>query len=44
VIFLALVAAPLVLARAFSGGAPWRDLGAYSITTGDVGVCIDART
>ena len=34
VLFLALVAAPLVLARAFSGDEPWRDLHAYSITTG----------
>jgi hypothetical membrane protein len=39
-VFLALVAAPLVLARAFSGGAPWRDLGAYSITTGAVGLVL----
>jgi hypothetical membrane protein len=39
-VFLALVAAPLVLARAFSGGAPWRDLRAYSITTGVVGLVL----
>jgi hypothetical membrane protein len=39
VVFLALVAAPLVLARAFSG-APWRDLRAYSITTGVVALVL----
>jgi hypothetical membrane protein len=39
-VFLALVAAPLVLARAFSGCAPWRDLRAYSITTGVVGLVL----
>jgi hypothetical membrane protein len=39
-IFLALVAAPLVLARAFSSSAPWRDLSAYSITTGVVGLVL----
>lgn len=40
VVFLALVAAPLVLARAFSGSAPWRDLRTYSITTGAVGLVL----
>jgi hypothetical membrane protein len=40
VLFLALVAAPLVLARAFSGDEPWRDLHAYSITTGVVGLVL----
>ena len=40
VIFLALVAAPLVLARAFSGDESWRDLRAYSITTGVVGLVL----
>jgi Protein of unknown function (DUF998) len=39
-IFLALVAAPLVLSRAFSGGAPWRDLRAYSIARGVVGLVL----
>jgi hypothetical protein len=38
-VFLVLVAAPLVLARALSGGA-WRDLRAYSITTGVVGLVL----
>jgi len=38
-VFLALVAAPLVLARAFSG-RPWRHLRAYSITTGVVGLVL----
>ena len=40
VLFLALVAAPLVLARAFSGEEPWRDLRAYSIATGVVGLVL----
>jgi hypothetical membrane protein len=40
VLFLALVAAPLVLARAFSGDEPWRHLHAYSITTGVVGLVL----
>jgi hypothetical membrane protein len=40
VVFLALVAAPLVLARAISGDALWRDLRAYSITTGVVGLVL----
>ena len=40
VVFLALVAAPLVLARAFSGDEPWRALRAYSITTGVVGLVL----
>jgi hypothetical membrane protein len=39
-IFIALVAAPLVLARTFSGGAAWRDLRAYSIITGVVGLVL----
>ena len=40
VVFLALVAAPLVLARAFSGSGPWRDLYIYSIITGVVGLVL----
>jgi hypothetical membrane protein len=40
VIFLALVAAPLVLARAFSSDESWRDLRAYSIATGVVGLLL----
>lgn len=37
---LALVAAPLVLARAFRGDQSWRNLGAYSIVTGVVGLVL----
>jgi hypothetical membrane protein len=40
VVFLALIAAPLVFARAFRGDESWRDLRAYSITTGVVGVVL----
>jgi Protein of unknown function (DUF998) len=40
VVFLALVAAPLVLARAFRGDQSWRDLRAYSIVTGVVGLVL----
>jgi hypothetical membrane protein len=38
VVFLALIAAPLVFARALRGDESWRDLRAYSITTGVVGL------
>jgi hypothetical membrane protein len=38
-VFVALVAAPLMLARTFSGGA-WRDLGTYSMITGVVGLVL----
>jgi hypothetical membrane protein len=40
VIFLALVAAPLVLAPAFGGDVPWRDLRAYSTITGVAGLVL----
>ncbi len=40
VVFLALIAAPLVFARAFRGDESWRDLRAYSSTTGVVGVVL----
>jgi len=39
-VFLMLVAAPLVLARPFGGSGRWRDLRAYSITTGVVGLVV----
>ena len=39
-VYIVLVAAPLVIARAFSGDAAWRDLSAYSITTGVVGLVL----
>jgi hypothetical membrane protein len=37
VIFLALIAAPLVLAGSFRGAEPWRDLWSYSLVTGLLG-------
>jgi len=40
VLSLTLIAAPLVLARAFRGNESWRDLRAYSITTGVVAVLL----
>jgi hypothetical membrane protein len=40
VVFLGLIAAPLVLARAFRGDESWRYLRAYSITTGLVGLAL----
>jgi hypothetical membrane protein len=40
VVFLALVVAPLALARAFRGDERWRDLRAYSIATGLVGLVL----
>ena len=40
VIFLALVAAPLVLARAFQRDERWRDLRSYSIVTGLLGLVL----
>jgi hypothetical membrane protein len=40
VVFLALVAAPLVLARAFRGDQSWRDLRTYSLITGVLGLVL----
>jgi hypothetical membrane protein len=40
VVFLALVAAPLVLARAFGGDVLWHGLHAYSIATGVLGLVL----
>jgi hypothetical membrane protein len=40
VVFLALVAAPLVFARAFRGDQSWRDLRTYSLITGVLGLVL----
>jgi hypothetical membrane protein len=40
VVFLALVAAPLVLARAFRRDQSWRDLRTYSLITGALGLVL----